>query len=509
MNIVMKNDRPAAILPWGEALGIQKDGYYTFLGVKYAEAARFMPPETSAWERGEAPSVLDCGSYRHKAMQVYDRVTPWSGPQDPAEFSEDCLNLNIYVPADTVASGKSLPVLFMIHGGSFQDGSNRSADIMPTLRDHEFIYVAINYRLGILGYAYLKGLLGEKYAASGNLGTLDQMAALRFVHQNIAAFGGDPERITVIGASAGGKAIGTLMLLPEFDRLASQVIVSSGATQAVRSVETADKMTRNFLACMKEVTGSDDPKALLTIDAHALMQVQKKFIDNPGSTCMFGPVADDVTIPVDYQQSAVSGTAFTGRAMVGSSLHELIFHQLAGKDLTVEGPIIAHWLFGTNEVLCEQDYAQFLTENPDADQNAKNEFWTKILSDYMYRTYTERLAARLAKKGNRVWQYETCLYPALHVFDQMLAFNDVSHFPFFRGEEAIQAAKVLGLKIYTSFITFVKNQDPNVGEEGLFPTWPTLDPVEPKKMAWDKETKVVAVSELPTLQSFPEDVYRL
>ena len=501
MKFLLENGAPVVVLADGRKLaGLCEDGYYVFKGIPYAKAERFHAPEPSFWE-----GTLDCTAFGKKAMQVFDKPNPWGGPvADASEFSEDCLNLNIYIPAEAAEAAEAgLPVLFDIHGGSFQDGSNQQKTPQAAIHGNPYIYVAINYRLGILGYAYLKNLLGDAYADSGNLGTMDQLQALRFVKNYIAAFGGDPDRITVLGASAGAKAIGTLMLLPEFDRLASQVILSSGATQAVRSIETADKMTRNFLLSMKKVAGTDDPAALLTMDPYELMQVQKDFIDNPGSTCMFGPVADGITVPVDAESVILAGTSFTGRAMVGSNLHELCFHKMMGVNLEERGPVIAWALFGNNGAIADQDFADYMAAHPDATADEKNDFWTKILSDYMYRTYTERLAARLAAKGDKVWQYEAALAPAMHVFDQLLAFNDLTNFPMIQGEENLRIAKEVGAKIYESFRNFILTGDPQV--EG----WESLDPADPKKMVWDVESKVMAVAELPTLQNVPEDIYRL
>lgn len=130
----------------------------------------------------------------------------WEGRK---EYGEDCLNLNIYVPAraalEARREGKGLPVAVYIHGGAFQNGSNRDRSGKQIIRDHSFIYVSINYRLGVLGYLYLGAALGEEYRGTGNNGTLDQLAALRWIYDNIGEFGGDRSRITVFGESAGAK----------------------------------------------------------------------------------------------------------------------------------------------------------------------------------------------------------------------------------------------------------------------------------------------------------------
>ena len=169
----------------GQVEGVQEGRLWAFRGIPYAKAERFGKPQPYSWE-----GVLDCSAFGKKAIQVYDGGAPWQPKQERWEFDEDCLNLNIYTPN---VEGK-LPVVIYIHGGAFQDGSNQRRSGEGMIRNHNFLYVSVNYRLGVLGYLYLGRLLGEEYQHTGNLGTLDQLAAVEWIYENIAAFGGDPER---------------------------------------------------------------------------------------------------------------------------------------------------------------------------------------------------------------------------------------------------------------------------------------------------------------------------
>ena len=171
--------------------GSFESGLYLFKGIPYGYAKRFEAPVLSKWD-----GVLEATNFSKKAPQIE------KGDIQLKNISEDCLTLNIYTPS----LNQKLPVLVEIHGGAFQTGSNQSMNPWHVIGKDEFIYITINYRLGVLGYLYLDG-----YPTSGNNGTLDQLAALNWIKEHIENFGGDPSRITLLGSSAGAKAIGALM----------------------------------------------------------------------------------------------------------------------------------------------------------------------------------------------------------------------------------------------------------------------------------------------------------
>lgn len=129
-------------------------------------------------------------------------------------MSEDCLTLNIWSPG---TDGKKRPVLVWIHGGAFISGSGSSPlyDGTSFAKNGDLVVVTINYRLGILGFLHLAELGGDGYQNSGNCGILDQIAALKWVKENIAAFGGDPDQVTIFGESAGAMSVGVLLASPK------------------------------------------------------------------------------------------------------------------------------------------------------------------------------------------------------------------------------------------------------------------------------------------------------
>ncbi len=485
----------------GSVQGTLENGFYAFKGIPYAKAERFMAPQSVTWE-----GLKDCTEFGKKSMQVYDKPSPWMPPQNREDFDEDCLNLNIYVP-ENICPDEQLPVFVEIHGGAYQSGSNQDHKPAQMVKDRKVIYVAVNYRLGVLGFLYLGNVLGDTYKTSGNNGILDLLASVKWIYENISAFGGNPDNMTVLGGSAGAKAIGGLMMIPEFNTYVKKVIMSSGATQSIRSIATSEVTTNRFFETACKVLGKKvKAEDVLTMTSDEIIEVQKVFTDNPGNTCMFGPVADGVIISENWEEDAIAGTPWTGRAMIGSSRHELMFYSFINPEFHNAAAATADALFGVNSSIAKNDYAEFVENyvnrngcEPDA--KAQKEEWACILTDYMYRMYSYRLASRLAKKGCDVWQYHVEFLPALHCFDQTLAFTDISNDMFFKTEESKIAGRKTGEKVFDSFLNFVENGNPGM--------WEPLDVNAPKQMCWDVESEVRAIPEDDVLDHFPEAVYVL
>lgn len=205
--------------------GQSGDGYYYYLGIPFA-----------------APPV---GELRWKPPQP---VEPWSGVRECTEFGpacpqpllpfagfefdtmdEDCLYLNVWTPAKS--PNDCLPVMVLIHGGGFFSGSASQPffDGAP-LAKKGVVFVGINYRLGPLGFLAHPELAEESpEGLTGNYGLLDQIAALKWVQRNIAAFGGDPSRVTIFGESAGGMSVSALLLSPMAEGLFHRAIAQSGS----------------------------------------------------------------------------------------------------------------------------------------------------------------------------------------------------------------------------------------------------------------------------------------
>ena len=222
---------------YGKVRGYVLRDIHYFLGIHYGAdtsgANRFMPPQKpkswtnvypALWWGNSAPQNME-NRYENKFASFRDH---WNYD----DVSEDCLRLNVFTPS--IRDGKKRPVLFWIHGGGFTSGNGIEQDGYNGenfARFGDVVFVSINHRLGPLGYCSLAGVGGEQYAASGNVGMLDIVAALEWVRDNIANFGGDPSNVTIMGQSGGGAKVCILTAMPSAKGLFHKAVVLSGASR--------------------------------------------------------------------------------------------------------------------------------------------------------------------------------------------------------------------------------------------------------------------------------------
>src|SRR3954462_8685218 len=210
--------------PLGTVEGVAQEGCERYAGIRYAQAPigdrRFQPPEpVEPWT-----GVYDARHFRASAPQP-PPVAGFILTGAELTTSEDCLFLNVYTPR---ADDGARPVMVWIHGGAYTIGSGDIYDGSSFARRGDVVVVTLNYRLGILGWVPLDHL-DPKLTGSGNNGLRDQIEALRWVRDNIAAFGGDPGNVTIFGESAGGGSVATLLAAPDADGLYHRAIIESGA----------------------------------------------------------------------------------------------------------------------------------------------------------------------------------------------------------------------------------------------------------------------------------------
>src|SRR5262249_8589906 len=231
----------------GDLTGAWDGDLAVFRGIPFAappvDEHRFAAPLPHPGWTGARVAV----EFRPASPQPPSRLEPVMGRAD-FEQDEDCLTLNIWAPP---AGDGPYPVLLWIHGGGFVTGSGslpfyRGAQLA---RNGRLVVVTINYRLGALGYLYVPELAGGRPGAA-NRGLLDQIAALRWVHDNIAAFGGDPEAITLAGQSAGGAAIAAMMADARARRLFKRAILQSPVLGPPTSADEATAICDHLLQAL-------------------------------------------------------------------------------------------------------------------------------------------------------------------------------------------------------------------------------------------------------------------
>ncbi|MEA1942445.1 MAG: carboxylesterase family protein [Pseudomonadota bacterium] len=259
--------------PAGPVRGIEDDGLHVFKGIPFAAPptgeARWTPPEAlPAWD-----DTFDATAFGPACTQPGRTVETIYSDTLPAGMSEDCLNLNIWAPADA----EDAPVFVWIHGGSLTRGANSlSLYNGASYAERGIVYVSINYRLGVLGYLAHPELSAQSPdGVSGNYGLLDQIAALEWVRDNIAAFGGDPDNVTVAGESAGALSVTYLMASPRAHGLFDRAIAQSAymlSTPELREARYGAPSAEAAGAVLAGALGADGIADLRAMDAGALLE---------------------------------------------------------------------------------------------------------------------------------------------------------------------------------------------------------------------------------------------
>ncbi|MGZ5928563.1 MAG: carboxylesterase/lipase family protein [Rhizomicrobium sp.] len=251
---------PVANTKYGKIRGTANGSIKVFKGVPYgastAGANRFMPPQPpTPWS-----DVRDTIAYGDQSPQA-----PAMGfmeeemvSLDHSPMSEDCLRLNVWTAG--LKDGKKRPVMVWFHGGGFSGGSggNVRYDGTNLARKHDVVLVTVNHRLNAFGFLYLAKLGGEKYADSGNAGMLDIVAALNWVKDNIAEFGGDPDRVTIFGQSGGGGKVTTAMAMPQAVGRFHGVIAESGLALKAVTPDEATGVASKIMAQLNLQPGQVD-----------------------------------------------------------------------------------------------------------------------------------------------------------------------------------------------------------------------------------------------------------
>lgn len=255
----------------GKIRGYVYDNISIFKGIPYARAERFHAPKpVEPWE-----GVLDTTSYGY-VCPLLDLPKPNGELLVPHRYwlmDENCQNLNVWTPA--CDDGKR-PVMVWLHGGGFESGSaieHVAYEGENMCRIGQVVVVSVNHRLNVLGYCDLSDF-GEEYANSGNAGTDDIIAALRWIHDNIARFGGDPENVILFGQSGGGVKITTLLQTPAADGLYAKGINMSGVAGSMLA-DSKGSGAELVRAMMKEL-GIDRVKELETVSYDRLALAYKK-----------------------------------------------------------------------------------------------------------------------------------------------------------------------------------------------------------------------------------------
>ena len=467
----------------GKVRGAVAHGVVSYKGLPYAAPPfgplRFeapAPPEP--WAR-----TRDATAFGATVPKAAYRL-PFSGIlEEPVIEGEDCLNLNVWAPK---GGGEGLPVLVWIHGGAYRNGSGAIStyDGSSFARDGA-VCVTLNYRLGIDGFLVLDD-------APDNRGLLDVVAALEWIKENIAAFGGDPEKVTIFGQSAGAMAVTTLLAMPSAQGLFARVIAQSGVGDRVMAREDAAKVTQDLAKRLGVPPNREGFGAVRIPKLYAAQFALTQDIPRSpmrwgriGITMMpFAPVVDPDSLPLDPLDAVRSGVGSDVELILGSNTDEHRFFLVP--------PGLLDQLDDSFVDAALQIYGghpEHLREAYDERYSSAGELFAAAASDFFFRLPDIHFAEARRARSAGTWMYEFAwrspLYAgqlgACHYLEVPFVFDTINtpSAALVTGQEPPQH---LADEIHGRWTAFAATGDPG---------WPRYTPKRRAVMTFDLESNVV------------------
>ena len=441
---------------------INHDQVRAYLGIPYAAPPvgdlRWKPPQSAPKWKGERTAY----SFGARCMQVpfEDMVFQDGG------MSEDCLYLNVFTPANAKDTSK-LPVMFWIHGGGYSSGSasepRHNGDFLPT---KGVVLVTINYRLGVFGFLVTPELVKEGDGAAGNYGLQDMIAALKWVQQNIANFGGDPQNVTIFGESAGSLSVSTLMASPLAQGLFTKAIGESGsAFSGDLSAKPAGEVAPANADWVRSI-GANSLADLRAIPAETVLKESRK-----DGAPKFRAVLDGKVLTEPVAQSYAEGKQAHIPLIAGWNLDE-------GSGDAAKGMTVAQWS-AKAEKLFGDHAAEFLALFPGSDDAQALRSSIDYSGDTFIAFSTWKWIEAQAKTGAApVYRYHFELPAPPSKFHGSFAFHSDDIEYVFGTLDTRQGAtwrpedRKLSEEMMDYWTNFAKTGDPNA--TGL-PEWPRYD----------------------------------
>jgi para-nitrobenzyl esterase len=486
--LTTRSGAPICQTALGALGGLQQNGIAVFRGVPFAAPPtgdrRFAPAAPNAAWTG----VRDATQHGPIAPQTPSRLRVAMGdftrPQD-----EDCLTLTIWTPALDAAKR---PVLVWLHGGAYTTGAASLDwyDGSILSREGDIVVVGVNYRLGALGFLHYPSV------SEGNLGIGDQQAALVWIRDHIASFGGDPQCVTICGQSAGGASIAQLLMNPAAQDLFRRAILQSPPLgEAPNAADRATQTGERFLNFLGLAGASDTLARARTLPATEILAAQRRLIlssAKPGAGHLpFAPMLANALSPTAYLDAIAGGSA-NKEILVGGTREEM------------------HGFFAADEAMLSLDEARLselvtvATGSASAidpyrrrrPQGRPVDWFADLLTDRRFLRPSWLLAAAIAKRGGKAWTYRFDWSPpsspfmACHCIEIPFVFgNWATRWPdaaMLVGGDA-KEMEFLSKRMRRCWIDFVRNGDPN--HDGI-PTWPAHQAGTNKFMSFDDTMRV-------------------
>lgn len=422
-------------------------GSVSFKGIPYARppvgALRFAAPEPLA----DGDAISDATRFGPSCVQMRQNSRFSSSGRD-ARFSEDCLYLNVYTPA---CDSKRRAVLVWIHGGAFLSGSGNIYDGTHLAQQGDIVVVTINYRLGVFGFADIGAVCGEDVPS--NLGLRDQLAALHWVQQNIAAFGGDPARVTIAGESAGSISVSLLLLTQGIGGLCRGAILQSGAFNLVHPPQVAARTADAY----RTYLNAPSLAALRGLPVQTLLDAQPATSAMLNGSLTASPWFDNALLPADLAAARAMPTPPIA-LMAGFNRDETaLFEKLPGMDIMrLDRPFLDAQV---NRDL-PRDRAAAIIEQYGRDPAENRRFATDIYFAASTRNVAERHAAHSPAWFYR-FDYGHPWLGAAHALELLFLWNITGPIPaLLRGGPLLGRRAALARDIRTAWVNFVRDLDP-------------------------------------------------
>jgi len=447
----------------GRVRGAAHRGALAFLGIPYASAVagrlRFLPPQLpEPW-----PGVRDCLEPGQGAPQRSSMPSWLQGlAGNPRLTGEDCLRVHVFTPA---ADSRRRPVLVWIHGGGFVFGSGSAPvyDGAALAREHDVVVITLNYRLGALGFGQLDAVVrGGPFAS--NVGLRDQLAALAWVREHAAAFGGDPDNVTLFGESAGAMSIGALLGSPLARGLFRRAICQSGAAHHVSSRDAAARMAHALLRALE--LSSAQAERLCDVPLDALVDAQLRAsasVAAPWGLLPWQPALDDDVLPAPPLVAIAAGSARGVSLLLGTNRDEYNLFLLNGAVRAMDEARLRTVITRViGPARADDAHALYREQLPRA---LPIECWSLFQTHRVFRAPAERLAELAAKHTPETFAYLFTWSPPLaprrvgacHALEIPLVFGTHRR-PLLRPLYA--AAGSLAREMQASWVTFAREGTP-------------------------------------------------